>query len=290
MAHRDFPPYQAVDFVLRNILRHVPPSSRAEQLALWWGSRFQARPRVVRLRGGSSMLVEPRDYLLMLLYYLGTFEPQCLRLLYHYLRPGGTMLDVGANLGLFSLTAAKIVGPRGRVISVEAVQPISAALRDNVALNHFDWVTIVEAAAWSGDGVATLGLPEAGNSGCYSVSANGGTTFEARQRRLDDILDEQRVGRVDVLKMDIEGAECEALRGASRLLAEHRPVIIIEFNEETLQRCGASSGELRGILEAAGYRGKVIGKAGMRPLGEFGPNDCLECLFLPTDRPAGRIV
>ena len=283
MAHRDFPPYQAVDFLLRNVLRHLPVTERLEHLATWWGFRYQAAPRVVRLRDGSKIRIEPRDYLRVLLYYMGTWEPYCLRLLSKYLRPGSTLLDVGANIGVFSLTGSRIVGPQGRVISVEAVPPTAAALRDNIALNHYDWATVVEAAAWSSEGVINLGVPEdcegTENSFRHTVSATG--AFQARTRRLDDMLADLGVGRVDMIKMDIEGAECEALRGASEILAKHKPTIMIEVNEPTLTRLGASSSELIGILSASGYRGHVINPKGITPLGVVGPNDCLECLFLP---------
>jgi FkbM family methyltransferase len=282
MAHRDFPPYQAVDFILRNVLRRVPTTARAEQLALWWGARFQAAPRIIRLRDGSRMRAEPSDYLSALLYYLGTFEPHCLRLLARYLRPGGTMLDVGANIGVFTLTAARLVGPQGRVISVEAVPPNATTLRENIALNGFNWVTVIEAAAWSSDGVVSLGLPAGnGQPGCYSVG--GDATFQARTRRLDDIVEEQGSGRVDLIKIDIEGSECEALRGASRLLADHKPIIIIEVNECTLSLCGASSGELIGILTAAGYRGEAISANIKAPLANVGAR---EYLFLPQGKPS----
>jgi hypothetical protein len=75
------------------------------------------------------MWAEPRDYLLIPLYYLGTFEPHCLRLLPRYLKPRGMMLDVRANIGVFALTAAR----NGRVISVEAVPPIAAAWTSSLA-------------------------------------------------------------------------------------------------------------------------------------------------------------
>ena len=286
MAHRDFPPYQAVDFVLRNVLRHMPVTAATRRAALWWGFRYQAGPRIVRLRDGSRIQVEPVDYLRALLYYQGTFEPQCLGLLPRYLKAGETMLDIGANIGVFTLTAARLVGPRGRVISVEAVPPNAEALRSNVSLNHLDWVDVVEAAAWSSDGVTTLGLPEGGNLGMYSVAVKTGTLFEVPTRRIDDVIEDQGCRRVSLLKMDIEGAECEALRGASRLLADHKPTIIIEINERALNRCGASSRELIGLLDAAGYVGQVIEKDGMKPLGDVSPNACLECLFQPTGGPS----
>jgi FkbM family methyltransferase len=231
------------------------------------------------------MHVNPNEYLRTLIYYLGTFEPHCLRLLHHYLHAGGTMLDVGANAGIFTLTAAPIIGPKGRIISVEPVPSLAAGLRNNIALNHFDWVTVVEAAAWSGDGVTAIGLPEGGQqSGLYTIGAGNNNSFQVPTRRLDDIVEEQRVGRVDLIKMDIEGAECGALLGASRLLANDRPAVIIEVNPTSLKDCGTSSDELIGILTAAGYQGKVIGRHGMTPIGKIGPKDVLECLFLPNER------
>jgi FkbM family methyltransferase len=284
MAHHDFPPYQFVDFALRNVLRRVPPAPWAEHVAVWWGSRYQARPTVVRLRNGARMLVEPRDYLLIWLYYLGTFEPYCLSLLPRFLSPGGTMLDVGANLGVYTLTAAKQVGPGGRVISVEAVPTVAAALRENINRNGCSWVTVVEAAAGAGEGEAKIGKPTgSNNSGEFMVGdhGDGEGTFSVRVRTLDDILAEAGVAKVDFVKMDIEGSEFDALRGASRLLRVDRPAFVIELNEDALRRRGSSADAVVSLFREAGYSGQTVGRKGLTPLEPLGPGGCVECLFVP---------
>src|SRR6185437_6494301 len=136
-------------------------------------------------------------------------------------------------------------------------------------------VSVVEMAAGAAEGVITLGLPEGGNSGCYSAGAAGpGARYEARVARLDDLLAGLGVARVDLVKMDIEGSECEALRGATGLLRTHQPPILVELNERALRGCGSSSEEVKGLLHAEGYHGVVVGRKGLEPLGDVGPRGC----------------
>ena len=75
-----------------------------------------------------------------------------------------------------------------------------------------------------------------------------------RARRLDDILQEQQVSRVDVIKIDVEGAELRALRGMTQILETRRPLLLLELSDRSLQHQGTSSGEVVSFLGAKGYR------------------------------------
>src|SRR5262245_17702558 len=109
-----------MDAVLRRGLRHLPNWAWADGLALWWGYRFRPAPRVVRLRSGALMKIDAADYLQLMAYYRGTFEPHCLRYLRSCVREGATIIDVGANVGIHTLESALAVGRTGRVIAIEA--------------------------------------------------------------------------------------------------------------------------------------------------------------------------
>ena len=133
-------------------------------------------------------------------------------------RPGMTVLDCGAHLGLQTLLAARAVGAEGTVIAVEAAPPTAAALRRNVAANGFeDRVEVVESAAVAEPGPVRLHLhPWLDRTGVADAASAAERTVEVDGVRLDDVLGERRV---DVVKVDVEGAEVGAIAGLARGLA-----------------------------------------------------------------------
>src|SRR5262245_23461112 len=121
--------YRVADAILRGALRRLPITKMTEHLALSWGYRYRAPQRIVRLRSGAKMRVDPNDYIDLMLYYFGTFEPQCLATIRRHCTKGGTFIDVGANIGVFSIEVARWLGPSGRVVAIEASPPNACVLR-----------------------------------------------------------------------------------------------------------------------------------------------------------------
>lgn len=279
-------PYRLADGVLRALLRLGPPNRLAERIALWWGPRFGPVKRVVRLRGGGVVLADTADYVQLLVYYLGVFEPHCVRIVRRLLPRGGVFVDVGAHIGCFTIQAARIVGHGGRVIAVEAAPTNAALLRANIERNALLNVSLAETAVGRGEGTAVLSLPAGANQGMYTLGATGDSTRAqaVRVRSLDAVLADLGVGRVDLVKMDVEGAESEVLRGGQQLLHGPRPPIIVEVNEPALARLGAGSGDLLNEFKRAEYRGWVIEPRGLMPLGAGRAFTCDECVFVPRER------
>ena len=133
--------YRAINYLLQASLRTLPSWSWTELVALWWGFRFRPAPCVVRLRSGAMIHIDPTDYLQLLIYYLGTFEPHCLPFLKSCAGNGATIIDVGANVGVYTLESAVVVGPTGRVISIEPAPLNAQALRKSIELNQMGNVT-----------------------------------------------------------------------------------------------------------------------------------------------------
>lgn len=281
----DYSAYRAVDTVLRYGLRFLPSWSWTERLALWWGYRFRPVPCVARLRSGALIHVDPTDHLQLMIYYFGTFEPHCLTYLAKCVNRGGTVVDVGANIGLYTLESSLVVGPTGQVISIEAAPPHAQALQKNIQLNRMNNVSVIEAAVGDSVGEATLTLPSGDNLGMFTVGpVSGDKVFRVVLRPIDDLLKERGINSVDLIKMDIEGSEYRALRGAARTLGRCRPVLIIELNESALCRCGSSTAEVKELLRYWGYRGWLIARNTVRPIPKTQsiPN-CSECLFIHCD-------
>jgi FkbM family methyltransferase len=281
----DYSAYRAVDTVLRYGLRFLPSWSWTERLALWWGYRFRPNPCVAKLRSGALIQVVPTDYLPLMIYYFGTFEPKCLKYLKQCTSKGGTIVDVGANIGVYTLEGSFAVGPTGRVISIEAAPSLVDALRENIQLNGMNNVSLIEAAVGDSVGEAILTLPNETNLGGFTLGpVSGDKAYSVAVRLIDDLLDERGINSVDLIKMDIEGSEYRALRGAARTLARCRPVLMIELNEFALSRCGSSAREVKELLHASGYRGWVIGRKAVRMLPESrSTHECDECLFIHRD-------
>ena len=279
--------YRVIDCVLRSGLRVLPVWNWSERLALWWGFRFRPAPAVVKLRSGALMHFDTIDYLQLLIYYLGTFEPHCLPYFKSCAGRGATIIDVGANIGLHTLEGAMAVGPTGRVISIEAAPSNRQALKRNIELNHMKNVSVIAAAAGDSTGSATLSLASGGHQGMFTLGhtdGHGSYAVEVDVQRIDDVFFENEIASVDLIKMDIEGSEYRALRGALRTLQEFRPAILLELNENALRSCQTSSKNVKELLDDLGYRGWVIERMGIRPINSMQLfHNCDECLFVHRD-------
>jgi len=164
--------------------------------------------------------------------FLGACEPEVQRALQKHLRPGMTVYDLGANIGFFSLLAARLVGHGGHVTAFEADPEISARLRGHITRNRLSWVAVEEKAVWSEPCTVlfartdTAISPDRGLG--HIVSTAGANTISIDAVSLDNYS--RTYPPPDFLKCDVEGAEVEVFRGAQRLLAKKRPIILCEMH------------------------------------------------------------
>lgn len=275
------PIYRTIDFAIRSGLRTLPVSKFSENLALWWGYRFRPPGETVRLRSGARINVFDTEHSQLLMRYLGTFEPHSLAYLRKYARSGSTIIDVGANIGLYTVEASRAVGPSGRVISIEAAPIHAMAVKESVQLNGACNVTVINIAVGDEDGEAILTLPSDGNMGMFTLGAVKGTeSYKVPVRTIDAILAEQNVTAVDFIKMDIEGSEFRALSGAKHTLGRYHPPILIELNETALLGCGSSTREVKELLTSFGYQGFLIKGKRLLPILLDQKHDVDECMFI----------
>lgn len=183
----------------------------------------------------------------------GLYELDTYRLLRRLLKPGMRFIDCGANIGYFTLLAAKLVGSGGRVDAIEPDPLNRQRLIENVHRNGLADVVRVHAVAVAAQpATVTLFHPgeDEGNHGQASLFSTGGSAerFEVQAVRLDDLIDDVP----DVIKMDIEGAELDALRGATKLMqSPNPPKLIIEYNPASAAAAGHTADELfRFVLDA----------------------------------------
>ena len=174
-----------------------------------------------------------------------------------YLRLGMVVLDVGANTGLYTSIAAACVGPAGRVFAFEPIPYLARRVRENAELNRLTNVEVIEAAIGAEVGRSDLHLSAAGGDGWASLYAwnwSGPETLSVPVLALDDWLEAASIERVDLVKIDVEGAEHDVLRGAVRSLATGKiGALIVEFNEETQAAAHLTAADLREFLTGFGF-------------------------------------
>ncbi len=182
-------------------------------------------------------------------YSEGRVEPSVQLALAGYLRAGMTFYDVGANIGFFTLLAARIVGDRGKVFSFEPDSAVAARLKRNVGKNGFANVTVVNAGVWSSSGAVEFIVSDSSSPdhgiGRFTIEPGQKSSIPAQCISLDDFV--ANAARPDAIKCDVEGAEVEVLRGASSLLRDYRPWIVSELHSEE------NRAEVRRLLALCGY-------------------------------------
>ena len=199
------------------------------------------------------------------------YEPE-LPYLEEVLSQGKVFVDVGANFGVYTLVASRLVGATGKVIALEPTAQSFETLRQNIALNHFSNVRAFQVALTQSSGKAWLyhGWDPVSNSlGKDPLSSDEGE--EVQTESLDNLLEDNGIGRVDVIKVDVEGAEELVLRGATKTLTSNRPVIIFEFNPACAARLSLSPHGARDFLESLGYEFLVLGECARSDTSESGP-------------------
>ena len=186
---------------------------------------------VIQLPDGLLMRIDthlPAERMVMV---SGLYQPALAYLLQQHTPPGAYCLDLGANIGFFTLKLAHWVGRRGRVAAFEANPQMAARVRHNVALNHQTWVDVINRPVDRQARQASFYL--AANPGKSSLLATQVAApvdvLPVETLVLDDYLHAQGWDRLDVIKSDIEGNDCNALLGAQEALTRFRPLIVLEF-------------------------------------------------------------
>lgn len=235
---------------------------------LWRLAAGSAGPRRLArlLQGGFVMPCDLSEMLQRQFYFFGTYylERDLLETWAGLAAEAQVVLDVGANAGIYSL-AALAARPDAVVHAFEPTPEIAAALRRTAALNGLDGLVVHEAAVFDHSGAVALQRfqGESGDNGGmnFVIEDSGGAAERVRSVRLDEFLAAQRLDRVDLMKMDIQGHEPTALRGAGALLREGRiRTLFMELNwaDDPSEPCPAEAAV--GLLQAAGYQFSPTGR------------------------------
>jgi len=245
----------------------MAPMRTTLRLASWRTRCLFRKTATVHLRrSGVQMILPPnwRGVGKLIYAFRDYYEPELLYL-ERVLSPGKVFVDAGANFGIYTLLASKIVGEAGRVISFEPSSRVFPVLRRNITLNGFKNVLAFPIALTDKPGRARLYYHSA--VGCDSLGKDASFEPDAHAEEigtesLDTVLKQTSVGRVDVIKMDVQGAEELALRGANEIVSSMRPIVIFEFFPEGAISLGLSPNGPWDVLEGHGYEFFIVDERG----------------------------
>lgn len=232
-------------------------SIRQQYVALANHVRRAARlPLPLKLPFGAWWLAENSALDRELMYH--GFEGSEAAFVERYLRPGMTVLDVGAHHGLYTLLASKCVGQSGRVIAFEPSSRERRRLKRHLRLNRCGNVEVQSCALGDREGEADLYLVEGMHDWCNSMRAPNvderTSKVKVEVKRIDDVLEGMNWPRVDFIKLDVEGAELSFLQGARRMLrGDMRPAFLVEVQDVRTAPWGYAAREIVKCLSDAGY-------------------------------------
>lgn len=208
-------------------------------------------PVAVRIKSGRRMFVDLRSGVSRGIFAKGEFDPKVFEPFRGALKPGGTFLDVGANVGFYSMLALDVVGESGAIHAFEIDERPLRCLRKTISRERLGNLQLHETAVGHRDGTVGLNMREdSGNSGV--VEAGGAR--QVKMTKLDTWWRAAGVKNIQAMKLDIEGAELLALQGAAEMLRAERPLIVCEADEELQKQFGYGPKQLLDQFAALQYR------------------------------------
>jgi len=212
----------------------------------WYASQYPENSVVEIRHGHAAGLLWRRHHRYVNGYWIGQYELPIQEALKRELKPGHTFFDIGANAGFFTLVAARLVGASGRCIAFEPSRDNCASIREQIELNSVGPCVVVNEAISDVVGSAFFSFSFAGAPNArLGEPRNGEQRVSVKVTTVDGAC--VRFSRPDFIKMDIEGAEVRALKGAVHTLRHLHPVWLIELHGSECKR------EVKVLLEAARY-------------------------------------
>lgn len=242
------------------------------ELVRRWAARYAPETPLLidNFRGDALFMCFLREHMGGQIFFRGDYSGNQLTLIEKLLDPDGVFIDAGANQGEFTIAAARIVR-MGKVIAFEPVSEYRERLLENVRLNDFRNVQVIAAALGDKNDFLPIydqqenysdGTRHAGLSTLFASESRQWAREVVPVKRLDDVLKELNVSRVDIIKLDIEGAEWIALCGALATIKSCRPILILEIGRETCRAAGYEPEALVEWLGSLNYRIEKIIEGG----------------------------
>lgn len=247
--------------VLGFIVRNTPPFRGKWRLEIWLEEviRREIYWTICSLKGGERLRLQLDDWIPHQVFMTGEYKSEAVAQAYLFqcIRKGMTILDIGANIGYYTIQFAYRVGLTGTVHAFEPVSSTFALLQENIALNKLTNVAANRLALANSPGEKVIYLSGRENTGQSSLTppeAASGVQEQVEAKTVDQYLAEMNIARVDLVKIDVEGSELVVLKGMKKLLAKSDgPVLFIEISHITLARHRVKPGQVIDYLNRYGY-------------------------------------
>jgi FkbM family methyltransferase len=220
--------------------------------------RVLGNSRTVVATPQGKFLIDPISNLGVQLSRNGFYEPGMRKTIEMFLTPGATFVDLGANEGYFTVIGAKRCGASGRVVAIEPQERLLPVIKENLRMNGVEWASVLNVAVTDTDGVVTLHLNSDTNTGASGLHRHTKYLLPTQQvaaRTLSQVLDGEHLMQVDLMKVDIEGFEYEALLASPEVFKQHRVrALALELHPTILANRNKDTKEITGMLAACNYR------------------------------------
>lgn len=234
--------------------------------------RFARAARVMRIDdfdGSLAIDLNLGEHMQSQIFWYGYYSRDIIMVMDKLLSPGMVMFDVGANIGEISLCAARRVGKAGKVYSFEPMPALYETLKRNLSRNGMMHVQPVCMGLSDKEGSVPIyradthfsdGTLHEGLGTLYPMNNRTSPAGEIKITTLDAFCEERRVDKLDCIKIDVEGAEFDVLKGGEKTLSKYKPHLIVELQEQTASASGRSPKDILEYLETLGYSFFSIGR------------------------------
>lgn len=240
-----------------------------------------------RLPDNFFMLLNPTEHIQQQLFWYGYYENELRDLLKKIVKPNDVFVDIGANIGYFSLLIAHHL-PSVKVISFEPIADLYKKMNDNIALNDIENIVTVNAAAGEVNEEKEIFVSEPDNLGMSSFQLPenySGYKEKVKVVSIDEWFKGSGLTNIDIVKLDIEGSELAALTGMKEVLQNFKPLLIVEVNPETLSMFNLKPSYIHDYLEQYGFKRFLVLENGMlKQLSQIETDQTINVLFVHHEK------
>jgi len=224
---------------------------------------YRFSPVIGRMIGSSKLHIDFKYFVHSSIYFNGNWEPGITKYIQNALSVGDIFVDIGANVGYYSLLASKIVKPSGKVIAFEALPVIREELKMNIELNRYDNIEIQNCGLSDRQETDTI-YHMLGNSGQSSIRhdlvKSKAIPYEVAFVTFDEAVDPKYYPRIRIVKIDVEGAEYKVLKGMVNFLRNSSPKteVICELTNSYLKQIGCKCDEVLSFMKRLGFNAYLL--------------------------------
>lgn len=207
-------------------------------------------------RSGINWRLYIDDWIQANMYFLGYYEQEEIALLSQKLTPNGVFIDIGANVGFYSLNLAKKISDQGKVIAFEPYSINYHRLQANIKLNQLHNIDAYPFAIGNSNKELNLYVEQNSKNlgGISKIKASNSNEIQVEQKSLDNFILPLGLNQIDCIKIDIEGAEFEALQGMKQTLIQFKPCLLIEISPTIIAKTNHQPEDIYKFLAELGYK------------------------------------